>query len=196
LPLFMGSQSLPLPRTYGLAPGQTLEFPDVLATEFNLEFPAVTGLRVHPLAPASLVVSARTTVKKVESIFGFTVDGIRASRAIGVGSPILTTIFLDQSNAAGGSHTNFGFAEVGGAFATVQVTAVSGDTGLTLATKSYLVSPNSTFQTTLSDLFGSSAATASNFYLQFSVIFGSGRIIPYASTVDNTSGDVTYIPAQ
>src|SRR5712692_661533 len=59
LPITLGSQSLPLPRTYGLGPGQTLEFPDVLATEFNLEFPAVTALRVHPLAPASLVVSAR-----------------------------------------------------------------------------------------------------------------------------------------
>jgi hypothetical protein len=43
---------------------------------------------------------------------------------------------------------------------------------------------------------GSSAATATNFYLQFSVISGSGLVIPYASTVDNTSGDVTYIPAQ
>jgi len=28
------------------------------------------------------------------------------------------------------------------------------------------------------------------------VIGGSGAVIPYASTVDNTSGDVTYIPAQ
>ena len=168
----------------------------MLATEFNLEFPAVTALRVHPLGPASLVVSARTTVTKLNSVFGFTVDGIRASRAIGVGSPTLTTIFLDQSNAAGGSHTNFGFTEVGGAFATVQVTAVSGDTGTVLGGASYLVNPNSTFQTTLGNLLGSSAVTASNFYLQFSVIGGSGAVIPYASTVDNTSGDVTYIPAQ
>ena len=196
LPITLGSQSLPLPITYGLAPGQTLEFPDVLATEFNLEFPAVTALRVHPLAPASLVVSARTTVTKLNSVFGFTVDGIRASRAIGVGSPTLTTIFLDQSNAAGGSHTNFGFTEVGGAFATVQVTAVSGDNGTVLGGASYLVNPNSTFQTTLGNLLGSSGVTASNFYLQFSVIGGSGAVIPYASTVDNTSGDVTYIPAQ
>src|SRR5260370_8076595 len=105
-------------------------------------------------------------------------------------------MFLAQSNAAGGSHRNFGFHEVGGAFATVQVTAVSGDTGTVLGGASYLVSPNSTFQTTLGDLLGSSAATASNFYLQFSVIAGSGAAIPYPSTVHNTSEDVTYIPPQ
>jgi len=196
LPLFLGGAATPTPRTYSLAPGQTAEFPDVLATEFNLEFPAVTGLRIHPLAPESLVVTARTTVAKLGGFFGFTVDGVPASRAIGVGSPTLTTIFLDQSAAAGGSHTNFGFAEVGGGFATVQVTAVSGDTGNVLGGKSYVVGPNSTFQTNLADLLGSSAATATNFYLQFSVIFGSGLVIPYASTVDNSSGDVTYIPAQ
>src|SRR5262249_21996463 len=162
---FLGGVPTPLPRTYTLAPGQTIELSDILATEFNLEIPAVAGLRIHPLAPAALIASSRTSVPKFSGFYGYTIDGIFASRAIGLGSQTRTTIFLDQASGTGGTHSSFGFAEVGGAPTAVQVTAVDGPTGTTIASKSYLVAANSEFQIDLSDLIGS--ANAANVYLQF-----------------------------
>lgn len=181
------------PRVYTLAPGQTLEKLDVLASEFGLSDPSAAGLRIHPSGPARLAVSTRTFVEKFGGTFGYSVAGLPASAAIGAGVTA-TAIQLDQTSSANGYRSNFGFTEVAGAPATVLVNVVSGDTGGTLGSKSYTVGANSSFQANVTDILGA-GTTASNLYLQFSVS-GAGRVLPYAAAVDNKSGDAIYMPAQ
>jgi len=109
----------------------------------------------------------------------------------------VTSIQLEQTPAAAraGFRANVGFAEVAGADATVRVTVKSGDTGAILATKSYTVGANQLFQAGLADILGAEAA-ARNLYVQFTVEGGAGRVLAYATSVDNKSGDAIYIPAQ
>ncbi len=193
LPLLI-SGAAPTPRTYTLGPGQTLEKVDFLATEFGLADPSAAGLRIHPSAPARLAVSTRTYVEKFGGTFGYSVPGVPASTAIGSGVTA-TAIQIDQTTGLSGYRSNFGFTEVAGAPATVLVTVVSGDTGAVLGSSTYSVGPNATFQASVGDLLGTSA-TASNLYLQFLIQGGGGRILPYATAVDNKSGDAIYMPAQ
>jgi hypothetical protein len=184
-----------IPHAYTLAPGQTLETLDVLASQFGLADPSSAGLRIHPNAPASLAVSTRTYVSKFGGTFGYSVEGVPAASAIGVGS-VGTVIQLDQiTSATTGYRSNFGFAEVAGSGANVQVTVKSGDTGATLGTKTYSVAANSLLQGNVTDILGAGAAV-DNIYVQFSVLSGGGRILPYGTSVDNTSGDAIFIPAE
>jgi hypothetical protein len=181
------------PRVYTLAPGQTLEAADVLASEFGLGNPSAAGLRIHPSAPGRLAVSTRTSVEKFGGTFGFAIPGLRTSESIGAGDGKATVIQLDSSSSPQGFRSNFGFAEVAGASATVAVTVRSGDTGASIGSSSYDLPAGASFQTGLGTLLP--RAGASNVYLQFEVQSGAGRILAYGVAVDNTSGDAIYIPA-
>jgi hypothetical protein len=193
LPLIVPPGSL-MAKGYLLAPGQTLEFLNVLSTEFDLDAPAAAGLRLHPTAAAKLAVSSTTFVSNFGGTFGYTVDGVRSSTAFVAGG-MATSIFLDQSNAVFGARTNFGFVEVGGADVTVAVAAFDGATGNPLGNTSYFLPAYTALQASVTDLIGPGGA-ANNFYLMFSVITGTGKIVPYASSVNNMSGDTTYVAGQ
>jgi subtilisin-like proprotein convertase family protein len=182
------------PRVYVLAPGQTLEKADVLASEFGLSDPSAAGLRIHPDRPARLAVSTRTYVEKFGGTFGYSVPGVPAATGVGAGA-IATAIQLDQTTGLSGYRSNFGFTEVAGAPVNVQVTVFSGDTGAVLGSRVYSVAANASFQASVGDILGM-AATATNLYLQFAVQSGGGRVVPYATAVDNKSGDAIYMPAQ
>ncbi len=183
-----------LSETFAIAPGQTIERLDVLAADFGLADPSAAGLRIHPGGPARLAVSSRTYVSKQGGTFGFSIAGVDAAAAIGAGDGTATVIQLDQRSSAQGYRSNFGFAEVGGADATVLVTARSGDTGADLGARAYAVRAGQSFQTSVADLVGS--AGADNVYLRFTVTAGSGRVLAYGTSIDNISGDAIYIPAQ
>jgi subtilisin family serine protease len=182
------------PRVYTIQPGQTLEKLDVLATEFNLADPSAAGLRIHPSAPARLAVSTRTYVEKFGGTFGFSVPGVASATALAAGSTV-TVIQLDQTTASNGYRSNFGFTEVAGAAAVVRATVRSGDTGAILGAKTYPVQANSSFQANVTDILGA-GVTASNIYIQFSIDSGTGRVIPYGASVDNTSGDAILMIAE
>lgn len=193
IPLLLSGTPNP-PRVWTLAPGQTIEKPDVLQTEFNLSNPSAAGLRIHPSAPARLAVSTRTFVQKFGGTFGSSLPGTPASSAIGLGAKA-TAIQLDQTSAPNGYRSNFGFTEVAGAPATVRVTIKSGETGASFGSKSYSLPANTSFQANVTDILGAGVA-ANNLYAQFQVESGAGRILAYAATIDNQSGDTIFIPAQ
>jgi subtilisin-like proprotein convertase family protein len=182
------------PRVYAIPAGATLEKLDVLASEFGLSDPSAAGLRIHPSAAARLAVSTRTYVEKFGGTFGFSIPGIPVSKAIGLGDGAAAVIQLDQTSAAQGFRSNFGFAEVAGAEATVRVTAKSGDTGAVLGARTWVVDAGTSFQGNVSEVVGDGAF--SNLYLEFTVQAGAGRVLGYGVSVDNTSGDAIYIPAQ
>jgi subtilisin family serine protease len=193
LPLMIPPGSI-MAKGYLIQPGQTLEFPNVLSTEFDLDAPVAAGFRIHPTAAAKLAVSSTTSVTKFGGTFGYTVDGVRSSKAVVAGG-MATSIFLDQTFAAAGSRASFGFVEVTGNDVQVAVGAFDGATGNPLGNNSYSVPAYTSFQTSVTDLIGTAAA-AKNFYVMFSVVSGNGAIVPWASSSNNTSGDVTYIAGQ
>jgi hypothetical protein len=182
------------PRVYTIPPGATIEKLDVLATEFGLADPSAAGLRIHPSAPARLAVSTRTYVEKFGGTFGFSIPGIPVSKAIGLGDGTAAVIQLDQTSAAQGFRSNFGFAEVGGAEAAVRVTVKSGDTGAVIGTRTWILAAGASLQANVSEVVGS--GVFSNLYLEFTVDAGAGRVLCYGVSVDNTSGDAIYIPAE
>ncbi|HEY7573750.1 MAG TPA: hypothetical protein VIB08_01165, partial [Thermoanaerobaculia bacterium] len=116
-------------------------------------------------------------------------------RAVGAGKT-LTAIGLSQSPLATGFRCNFGFIEVGGADVVVRVTARSGATGEVLGSSDFPLAANSLAQANSSMLLGGAGAAFDNFYLQYSVVSGSGRIFAYATVNDNTSGDAIYVQAE
>jgi len=193
LPLIIPPGSLTA-KGYLIQPGQTLEFPNVLSTEFDLDDPVAAGLLVHPTAAAKLAVSSTTSVNRFGGTFGYVVDGVRSSSALVAGGTA-TSIFLDQSFAALRSRVNFGFVEVTGNDVLVAVAAFDGATGNPLGNNSFFVPGNTSFQGSMADLIGLGTA-ANNFYLMFSVVNGSGKIVPWAGSINNTSGDVSYIAGQ
>jgi hypothetical protein len=189
------------PRVYVIAPGATLEKLDVLAAEFGLGDPSAAGLRIHPNAPARLVVSSHTYVEKFGGTFGFSIPGVAASEAFGFacGSGPLcpaqaTVIQLDQTSAAQGYRSNFGFAEVGGAETIVRVT-IRDENGNSIGGGLYTVPAGGSFQANVGQVLG--GAVVSNIYLQFQIEAPTtGRILAYGVSIDNTSGDAIYIPAE
>ena len=183
------------PRVYTLAPGQTLEKDDILVSEFGLTDPSVAALRIHPDHPARLIITNNTSVPKFGGTAGYSVQAVPASSAVGAGT-VKTAIGLSQSAAAVGFRCNLGFAEVAGASAVVRVTAISGDTGQPIGSHDYPVAANTLVIAHSTDLLGGDTATASNFYLQFQVVSGAGRVVSFATVNDNTSGDAIYVPAE
>jgi subtilisin-like proprotein convertase family protein len=183
------------PRVFNLGPGETLAKTDILVSEFGLADPSVAGLRIRPDRPARLVVTNNTFVPKFGGTSGYSVQALPASRAAGAGKTV-TAIGLSQSPLATGFRCNFGFIEVGGADVVVRVTARSGATGAVLGWSDFPLAANRLAQANSSMLLGGSGAAVDNFYLQYSVVSGSGRIFAYATVNDNTSGDAIYVQAE
>ncbi len=182
-------------RTYTLAPGETLEESDVLQNVFGLAEPSAAGLRIHPSAPSRLRVSSRTFIEKQGGTFGFSIPGVPASRALGAGEGDAIILQLDQSSAANGFRSNFGFAEVAGADATVIVEAMRGDGGGRIGPGlRHVVLAGRSVQLPLSDLLPEGGG--GNVYLRVRVESGAGRVLAYGASIDNTSGDAIYIPAE
>jgi hypothetical protein len=183
------------PRTYTLAPGETLEEADILQNVFGLGDPSAAGLRIHPSGPARLRVSSRTFVEKQGGTFGFSIPGIPVSRAIGLGDGFATILQLDQSAVASGFRSNVGFAEIGGADALVLIEVLGGD-GPTPINARFLrpVAGGQSVQFPLSSFLTDSGGR--NLYVRLSVESGEGRILAYGASIDNTSGDAIYIPAE
>ena len=180
------------PREHTLAPGETLQLPDVLASEFGLADPSAAGLRIRPAAPARLAVSSRTYVEKGGGTFGFAIPGLDASEAIGAGDGAATILGLDHSTAPRGVRSNFGFAEVAGAGAGVRVAALAAD-GSLLGTRLYAVPAGQSLQKSVGDLLP--LGSASNVTLRLTVESGAGRVLAWGVAIDNASGDAVYIPA-
>jgi minor extracellular serine protease Vpr len=174
---------------FPLAPGATFEALDVLSSVFGLADPSAAGIVVHPVSAASLVVTTRTYVPAFGGTEGFFIGGVAAASALRAGAPPEVALHLD-ANAA--TRSNFGFAEVLGAPVTVQVTARDASGQVIGVPAVYLLGANASFQTSLTDIVGGSA---DGVLLEFEVLSGSGGILPYATAIDNLSGDAIYVPA-
>jgi hypothetical protein len=154
----------------------------------------VAGLRIHPDRPARLVVTNNTFVPKFSGTTGYSVQAVPASRAVAIGQTV-RAIGLTQTQLATSFRCNFGFIEVAGSNAVVRLTARRGDTGDVLASKDYFLAANTLVNASSRDLLGADAALT-NFYLEYAIVSGAGKMLAYATVNDNTSGDAMYLPAE
>jgi hypothetical protein len=181
--------SPPAPLT--LAAGQTVVLRDVLQTAFGYTTDVVAGLKIHPESPASIVASVRTTTPNNAGggSFGFFLNGSKASDALSAGGKAVS-IHLENDALF---RTNFGFLEIAGASVTVRATFFDAD-GLPLGTRSYTVPAGGFAQKSAAELLG--AATAGNGYIEFTIDSGAGAVLPFATVVDDLTGDAIYVPGE
>jgi subtilisin family serine protease len=181
--------SPPAPLT--LAAGQTVVLGDVLQTAFGYTTDVVAGLRIHPESPASIVASVRTTTPNNAGggSYGFFVNGSKASDALSAGGKAVS-IHLEHDARF---RTNFGVLEVGGASVTVRATFFD-ENGTPVGTRSYPVPAHGFAQKSAAELLG--AATEGNGYIEFTIDSGSGAVLPFATVVDDLTGDAIYVPGE
>jgi hypothetical protein len=181
--------SPPAPLT--LAAGQTVVLRDVLQTAFGYSTDVVAGLKIHPESPASIVASVRTTTPNNAGggSFGFFLNGSKASDALSAGGKAVS-IHLENDARF---RTNFGFLEIAGASVTVRATFFD-ESGIPLGTRSYTVPAGGFTQKSAAELLG--AATAGNGYIEFTIDSGAGAVLPFATVVDDLTGDAIYVPGE
>src|SRR4029077_3988958 len=131
--------------------------------------------RIHPTPDARLFVSSRTSVAKLGGTFGFSIPGLPSQRGFGAGQGASVVLQMESTTAASGFRSNFGFAEVAGADATVRVAAVSGYTGEEFGAALYTVRAGQSFQAGVVDLV--QGLPVSNVYLRMQVVSGAGRVL-------------------
>jgi hypothetical protein len=174
-----------------IGPGQTLLFPDVLRTLFGFQGEGVAGIRIHPDSPTRLAASVLTSTPNAGGggSYGFFVNGTTGKGAIAAGGRAVS-IHLEHDARY---RTNFGFTEIGGAAVTVRATFFD-ENGIPLGTKTYSAGANTFLMTGAAELLG--AAAVPNGYIEFAVVSGGGRVVPFANVVDNTTGDSIFVPGE
>jgi len=179
----------PVPLT--LQAGETASFHDVLQSAFGHTTDALGGIRIHPTAPARIFASARTSTPNAAGtgVYGFFVDGAKPAAALAAGGRRVS-IHLEKDARF---RTNFGFTEIGGAAVTVRATFFD-ENGTPLGTRAYPVAANTLVQTSSSDLVGDTAIP--NGYIEFTIDSGAGKVLAFATVVDNITGDSIYVPAE
>jgi hypothetical protein len=181
----------PPPAPVSIAAGQTLLFTDVFPALFGFAGNGVAGIRIHPDSPTRLAASVLTSTPNAGGAgsYGFFVNGTSGAEAIAAGGRAVS-IHLEHDAR---SRTNFGFTEIGGAPVRVRATIFDAN-GIPLGTKAYSAGANTFLMTSAAELLG--AAAVPNGYIEFTVESGAGKVVPFATVVDATTGDSIYVPGE
>ena len=167
----------------------TASIDDVLGTAFSRDdgkgWLEIDSLDATDTA-ASLVVTSRTWTQGAEGTFGQFIPGTPRNRAIPVAGTVSNLIHID-SNAT--FRCNVGLTEVGGVGEIVRVRLLDA-AGIERFATNVPVPPRGNVQFNLA---AAGAPEIANGRLVFEVIEGAGAVLPYASVVDNRTGDPIYI---
>ncbi len=172
-------------------PQNTIDLWDVIATRFGEDMAQgqlIVQSDVQDVIAASRIFNASSG----GGSFGQLVQPSRYGDGISADGDTQVMIQLAKNQAY---RTNIGFSEITGASATVQLSLYDGDSGVLLGPiREVQVEPLSNVQ--LNRVFTSKMLSdVDNGYATVKIISGEGRVISYASVVDNTSGDAVFIPA-
>jgi len=171
---------------YTIAPGQTLELLDVLATEASFE--GAAALRIE--SDSQLIIASRTYNDTPEGAFGQLIRGFPAARAFG--EEVVGHLLMLEESA--GFRTNLGLASLsdGQIILTVEVFTSSGES---LSSLHHTLPPYGYVQV---DRFlrGYTSGKIEGARAEVRVVTPGGRAMAYASIVDNATGDPTYMDAR
>ncbi|HYB54086.1 MAG TPA: proprotein convertase P-domain-containing protein, partial [Thermoanaerobaculia bacterium] len=165
-----------------IGPGQVFTVQDAVANQFG--FANATGPLVATTTDTNFLISGRLYTNTVNGSFGHTVPGFLTSGGLSFGGGTATANGLIKSDEF---HTNVGFTEVSGSPVQVQVDVLDGS-GTMLGSTSIVTGPYTT--PIMGDVITTlGLAPLANFRANFTVTSASGRIVPFATYVDDTSGD-------
>ena len=186
--------SAPATRSVSVAAGETKEIADVMATLFGLD--GVQGqleLATAEGSAAGLVVTSRTyTVAATaagQASFGQFVPAVPRTSALAAGQ----TAFLPYLTGGAEFRTNLGILETVGEPATVEITLLRAD-GSVAATLSKNLKAREWFQF-LRVLDGVELGANRAASARVRVTAGGGRVLAYASVIDNLTNDPINVPA-
>jgi hypothetical protein len=185
-----GSAKTATPIT--IAPNAVKAFDNVVATLFASSNAAGSVVITTP-NDSSLVATGRTYTIDGPGTFGQFIPGVTSSQGIGAGEQPLQLLQLEQSSRF---RTNVGITELSGIGADVKLTVIPPD-GRTSAIITKHLDPNEFFQFNkiIAGAYGDTVQMY-NARIAVEVTGGSGRVAAYASVIDATSLDPTYVPAQ
>ena len=175
----------PATQAVVVAAGEVKELADIIATTFGLDgvYGALRFTAASEVVVTGRIYDANVQTNKGTGTAGQFFAGLPATLAIGNGEK--TTIIGLAQDSGSVWRTNFGFVETSGASATVEVKRLDG-VGTVLATKSYNLRARESRQFAITDIGG---ALGTNQQLLATVTGGSGRVIAFASRLDNRTGD-------
>jgi hypothetical protein len=175
-------------RSETLAALETRFYPDILEDTFGLAN-MVGALEIRP-SGGGVIATSRTYNETAIGSFGQFIAARPASEAAGLG----TTLHLLQVGKSADLRANVGFCETTGNPASVMV-EIWDDHGARLGGSEFPVSAWGMKQ--LNDVFATLGVAARPVVrVTLRVTSGSGRILGYASVVDNNSTDQICVPAQ
>lgn len=161
---------------------ETLLIENILETRLGIA--TNTAGALHLTAAANFMAESRTYTPGAVGTYGQRIPGIPASQAVAAGESV-DVLYIDNS---ADFRTNFGIVDAGGTGVAYDLTAYT-HTGDVAGTYSGTVGANQWDQINPLDKTG--AGALENARVTFAVT--SGKAMPYASQVDNASGDPIFI---
>jgi len=175
----------PPSQTVSVAPGETRELLDVVLSLFGLDG-AYGALRF--VSDNDVVVTGRVYDENVQTNIGTGTAG-----QFFAAQPAGMAIGLDQGTDLIGLaqdaddtwRSNFGLVETSAAAVTVEATSRDAS-GAVLATATYQLEPREVIQRSITEIGGE---LGTNQRIEVQVTGGSGRVLAFASRLDNRTGD-------
>lgn len=150
------------------------------------------ALRVSTAESRALLVTARTYDQRSDGgTFGQFIPGVKAEQGADLDSRSIELLQIEHSSRF---RTNLGIAEVSGAGATVEISAAAAETA-SIPPLIVDLRPNE-FRQIVGVFPQMGLAAAYNGRISVRVVSGTGRVVAYASVVDNSTQDPTYVPGQ
>jgi subtilisin family serine protease len=179
-----GATSLKTTRT--VAPGQVLALNDVVLSEFGQadSFGELTAFTAAVSGDTNFLAASRTYTRGVNGTFGFSAPGFKTATGLVLFGGTATTNGLGKTPT---SHSNVGFTEVSGFPVTVRIDIRDGN-GTLVGSTSRTAQPNTTLLVT--DIVKDRGLPSQpNLRADFTVVSPTGKAIPFATTVDEVTGD-------
>jgi hypothetical protein len=175
-----------LKLTEAVSPGQVLALDDVIQSEYGLA-DSIGQMTIVASPDSPFLVSSRAYSRSVNGNFGLFIPGFHNPAGIALGTGTATANGLLKNSQF---HTNVGFTEVSGAPVTVAIDLIDSNGGL-LASTTRSTDPFTTFLIT-DVVRDRGLPSTSNFRASFRVTSPSGRIVPFATYVDDVTGDGSF----
>jgi hypothetical protein len=168
-----------------------LVFDQALQSLFGLDNSSGGALSVTTPGNSKLVATARTYNLTANGTYGQFVPGVMVSDGVGVKDRALQVLQAESSDRF---HTNLGIVELTGNPVTVEISAYTPDSKISVSTE-WNLGPNEFVQ--INNILGRlNIPSAYDARISLKVIAGNGKISGYGSLIDNRTQDPTYIPAQ
>lgn len=174
--------------TMQLAPSEVKVVENVVQSLFSVQN---AGGSVVVTSAANVVASARTYNQTDAGGYAQFIRGLTAADGTIAGGRALQIVQLEESERY---RTNLGIAEISGSPATVEITAITSDSKVSVKTQLALNANEFVqFNRVLARM---GFPTTYGARISMKVLSGTGRVSGYASMIDNRTQSPTYIPAQ